>query len=80
MFEDDPLGSEPFSYRATKNGLAQISCRGKVVSILAGKEAARFLARAETADARALQILMARATGQFKHGNERDSKQAGKRQ
>lgn len=71
MIEEDTLSSEPFSFRATKSGLAQIRYRNRVVVTLAGKDAARFLVKAEAADARALQMLMAKATGHFKHGNER---------
>ena len=43
----------------------------KTVTTLAGDGAQRFLARAEGADAAGLQQLMARATGNFKRGNER---------
>jgi hypothetical protein len=67
----DPLADEPFSYRQTKEGRVMISHSGRVVTTLRGKDADRFLSRAAGADARALQLLMARATGQFKFGNER---------
>jgi hypothetical protein len=67
------LGDEPFAFRATKDGRVRISSRGRVVTTLAGAAAERFLARAHAAggDEEALQQLMARATGHFKHGNER---------
>ena len=73
MTKDDPLGDEPFSYRRTKDGLVRISYAGKVVTTLAGADAARFLARIESGDAKAAQLAMAKATGNFKHGNERIS-------
>ena len=41
------------------------------MTTLAGGEAQRFLARASSADAQSEQQLLARATGNFKHGNER---------
>ena len=63
--------NEVFSYTETKNGKVFISWQGKTVTTLAGDGAQRFLARAEGADAEGLQQLMARATGNFKHGNER---------
>jgi hypothetical protein len=49
----------------------RIAYRGKVVTTLAGKEAARFLSRVAGADAAQAQLVMAKATGNFKRGNER---------
>jgi hypothetical protein len=63
--------SGQFSYRATKEGKVLIDWQGRTVTTLAGGEAQRFLARAWSADARSEQQLLARATGNFKHGNER---------
>ncbi len=60
-----------FSYRAHKDGTVRIAWRGRVVTTLAGKEAARFRLRIEGADREQAQLLMAKATGNFKHGNER---------
>ncbi|MEQ8859967.1 MAG: hypothetical protein RIC56_15090 [Pseudomonadales bacterium] len=45
---------------------------------LTGQAAERFLANAARAEGRELQTLMARATGNFKRGNERLSKRRGK--
>jgi hypothetical protein len=68
----EPEGVEGvFSYRAHKDGTVRIAYRGKVVTTLAGERAARFLARVAGADAASAQQLMARATGNFKRGNER---------
>lgn len=60
-----------FSYRAHKDGSVRIAWRGKVVTTLRGKDAGRFLARVDDADEEQAQQAMARATGNFKHGNER---------
>ncbi len=60
-----------FSWTQTKDGGVRIAHRGKVVTTLAGDAAARFRARAEGADEEVQQQLMARATGNFKRGNER---------
>lgn len=60
-----------FSYATTKDGRVRIAWRGRVVTTLAGNAAARFLARVDGADHDAAQHAMARATGHFKHGNER---------
>ena len=68
---DDPLGDAPFSYATTKSGLVQICFRHKVVTTLAGKDALRFLAKVGSADERGVQLAMAKATGHFKHGNEK---------
>jgi hypothetical protein len=60
-----------FAWQATKDGRVRISWRGRVVTTLAGAPAARFLREVEGADEEAEQLLMARATGNFKRGNER---------
>jgi hypothetical protein len=71
MKKTDPLQHEPFSFSETRAGLVQIAYLGKVVTTLARREASRFLARVETLDRNAAQLLMAKATGNFKRGNER---------
>ena len=67
----DRLAEEPFSFRTTRDGVVFISWRGTVVTTLKGKQATTFLARIDGADVQAAQLAMARATGHFKHGNER---------
>ncbi len=67
----DPLADQPFSYFTTKNGGVHIQARGKTVTSLKGREAQRFLDKVERADSASQQQHMARATGQFKFGNER---------
>jgi hypothetical protein len=49
----------------------RLSWQGRVVTTLTGAPAARFLREVEAADEEAAQLLMARATGNFKRGNER---------
>jgi hypothetical protein len=72
MERDENAGiAEVFRFRAHKDGTVRIAYRGKVVTTLAGKEAARFLARVAGADPAQAQLLMAKATGNFKRGNER---------
>jgi hypothetical protein len=60
-----------FSWRATKEGRVRIAWRGRVVTTLTGAPAQRFLREVEAADEDGEQLLMARATGNFKRGNER---------
>lgn len=71
---DEVAGSSldelPFSYRAAKDGAVFVAYQGKTVTILRGKDAARFLARVAGADERAAQLAMAKVTGNFKRGNE----------
>lgn len=71
MTRSDPLGDEPFSYRARADGTIVISYHAAPVTLLRGRAAERFAARIADADAATGQQLMARATGNFKRGNER---------
>lgn len=61
----------PFSYRSVDDGTVRIAWHGRHVVTLAGSKAARFLERVTEADPEEAQLLMARATGNFKRGNER---------
>ena len=65
-FEEDV-----FTHRITKDGKVLISWQGRMVTTVAGKDAVKLVTRLETADRREVQHLLARATGHFKHGNER---------
>ncbi|WP_444684569.1 hypothetical protein [Alkalicoccus luteus] len=65
------LGHEPFRYRVTKQETVFIDYEGRQVTTLKGKQAQKFLARAANAtDEKERQLLMAKATGNFKRGNE----------
>jgi hypothetical protein len=70
----DPLESMPFSFATRSDGSILISYRTAPVTILRGRSAERFTSRMSGADAAAAQQLMARATGNFKRGNERAGK------
>ncbi len=74
--ESDPLAGQPFSYLTRADGTILIRYHEAPVTILRGKAALRFAARLEGADATVAQRLMARATGNFTRGNERDGKRA----
>ncbi|MEU6024262.1 hypothetical protein [Micromonospora sp. NPDC047134] len=63
---------EGFPYRVRKNGDVEVRHHGRPAVVLRGAAAARFLTDVETEDP---QELMARVTGQYKHGNERTAKQ-----
>ena len=65
------LKERPFSYRPRRDGTVEILWKGRHASTLAGKIAERFLEVAPTEDEQGQQLLMAKATGNFKRGNER---------
>ncbi len=65
------LDDEPFSYRVLKDGKVLVYWHDKHVTTVAGKAAAKLLSRVEGADAKAVQLALAKVTGNFKHGNER---------
>lgn len=65
------MSAGEFGWQATKDGRVRITWRGRVVTTLAGAAAARFVRQAEGADEETVQGLLARATGNFKRGNER---------
>lgn len=77
MAAPEPPADEPFSFLSRADGSIVIRYRAAPVTHLRGKAAARFLARMEGADAAAAQQVMARATGSFKRGSERDGKRSG---
>ena len=68
---EDPLASEPFSWLNRADGAIVIHYHDAPVTLLRGKEAERFAARMSGAEGPTAQQLMARATGNFKRGNER---------
>ncbi len=68
------LDEEPFSYKITKDKKVFLYWHGKQVSILSGKESERFIAKVKNANTKEAQLIMAKITGNFKRGNEKDNK------
>ena len=68
---EDPLANEPFSWLARADGGIVIRYHDAPVMLLRGKTAEKFATRMSGAEGPAAQQLMARATGNFKRGNER---------
>lgn len=66
----DKLKEEPFSYRVSKDKKVFLFWHEKQVMILKGKESEKFLGKIEKADKLEAQLIMAKVTGNFKHGNE----------
>jgi hypothetical protein len=73
MAAPDPLADEPFSFHARADGTIVVRYRAAPVTLLRGRAADRFSARIANADPAAAQQVMARVTGAFKHGNEREA-------
>lgn len=69
---DGDLG---FSWRARKGGEVEILHKGRLASTLRGRDAADFIDEAEGGSDADAQQLMARVTGNYKHGNERSASQ-----
>ncbi|WP_231446899.1 hypothetical protein [Brevibacterium zhoupengii] len=64
------LEDDPFDYRITKSGMLIIARNGRTVVEIGGKKAAALIPKlgvSEDSD----QQLLARATGNYRRGNER---------
>ena len=64
------LLEELFTFRETKDEKVLIYWRGKQVTILKGQVASKFLRDISSTDSMQAQLVMAKVTGHFKHGNE----------
>ena len=67
----DRSGDLGFTHRRRKNGEIQVLHRGKLAATLRGADAEDFAAEVESGEFADGQQLMARVTGNYKHGNER---------
>jgi hypothetical protein len=62
------LESDPFDARVTASGTVLISRGGRLVTTVRGKAAERLATALDRAgDERATQLLLAKATGHYKH-------------
>lgn len=68
------LDEEPFSYKVMKDNKIFIYWNGKQVSILKGKESEQFLSKIQNKSTKEIQLIMAKITGNFKRGNEKNNK------
>jgi len=64
------LDEEVFTYRESREKVF-LFWHGKQVMILKGKQAQKFLTKINGLDGKEAQLVMAKITGNFKHGNER---------
>ena len=68
------MGKGVFSYRITKNGKVFVwwhGVHGRREIVLKGARADRLIAELPGLDREQVQLALARATGNFKRGNER---------
>ncbi len=70
MSVPDDLG---FTYEVRRNGDLEIARHGVAVVSVRGRPAAELAARLERATPEQVQQLLARATGNYKRGNERSA-------
>lgn len=72
------LETEPFSYQITKDKKVRLFFKNKEIKIISGNTAISFITKIENCSVNEQQLIMAKVTGNFKHGNERDSKESKK--
>jgi hypothetical protein len=65
------LEEQPFTYTVRNDGAVAVTHEGRQVILVGGKDAAKLLAKLEGADAQAVQLALAKVTGNFKRGNEK---------
>ena len=65
------VGDLGFTHRVRKNGDVEVLHDGRNATTLRGQQAHDFLAEVESGEFTDGQQLMARVTGNYKHGNER---------
>ena len=70
------LNAVPFSYQITKTGKMRIFYENRQVMILKENNAERLLVKLKDKPTKAQQLVLAKITGNFKRGNERDIKQS----
>jgi len=70
------LGEEPFAYQITKKGTVVIYYEGKQIKIVKDREAERLIVKINKVEDNitAVQLLLAKITGNFKRGNEKFGK------
>lgn len=68
------LDKEVFTYRIFKGNKVFIYWHGKHVTTLSGDKAREFEEGILDLDGKEAQLILAKVTGHFKHGNERNSK------
>ncbi|GAA0133954.1 hypothetical protein YSY43_07940 [Paenibacillus sp. YSY-4.3] len=68
------LSEDVFTYKRTKDNKVFIYWMGKQVTILSGKASDKFFKAIEGKSHLETQLVLAKLTGNFKRGNEKDGK------
>ena len=68
---DEALAAHPFDWRVTADRRVLVSRGGRQIVVVGGARGRRLADQLEGADETACQQLLARATGNYRHGNER---------
>jgi len=63
--------AEPFEWQVTADSRVLVSRGGRQVVVVAGARGSKLAGQLEAADEEQAQQLLARATGNYKRGNER---------
>ena len=63
--------SDPFDYRVTGGEQVIVARGGRTIVTIRGAAAAKLITSLASAGERGAQMLLAKATGNYKHGNER---------
>lgn len=67
------LDEEVFTYRVSKNNTVFIGFKGREIKIIRGKDAEKLISRIQQAETdKDVQLALAKITGNFKRGNERN--------
>ncbi len=70
----DKLHQNPFEYKITKNNKVFIYWNSQCIKVLSKDKATRFKAKIKDLSDWDIQLLLAKITGHFKHGNEKMNK------
>jgi phage head maturation protease len=68
------LDGDVFGFRVTKDRKVFITWNGKHITTLSGNKADVFISNISGTEGKESQLIMAKATGNFKHGNEKMNK------
>ncbi len=71
--KNDVLKDNPFSYKSSKEKVL-ISYEGKMIMVLKGKKAEALLKKIVGKSGIEEQLILAKITGNFKRGNEKQNK------
>ena len=69
--ERDRLKEQPFDYKQTKAGKLMIYFEHRLIMTVSEKQSKKTIMKLEHANDFDEQLILAKVTGHFKHGNER---------